>query len=298
LLGGIVLYFETKGRCVHIFSTLDVCRKAWEEAGKYGDLSDRIERNKRWIQYYSYIARQQESVGADLNPHAEEVASYISDIGWLGKDATVLDIGAGTGTYSMSFAKRYRKVTAFDMDSASLAVLKYNAGQLRLSNIECVEGMWETYAPNKSFSMTFSSMCPAICTYEELLKMEAMTKDMCCLIAITRGSYDLHRKNLMQMLEVKPVGYMTTEAICYYEILYLMGRQPNVRNWTRHYEYNLTTEETCSRNEEYFKIFGISAEKSHPILWKYFNEKAIDGYAHEISHLNTALIYWKPQSEK
>lgn len=292
------MYHDLTRRCVHIFTTLDECRKAWEETGRYGNILDRIERSKRWIQYYSYIARQQENGGADFDPHAEAVTSYISEMGWLGRDAAVLDIGSGMGSYSMSFAKRYREVTAFDMDSVSLAILKHNADQLGLSNIKCVEGMWETFAPKKPFSLAFSSMCPAICTYDELLKMEAMTKDMCCLIAVTRGSYDLHRRNLIQMLEVKPVGSMTTEALWYYEILYLMGRQPDVRNWTRHYEYNLSIEEACRRNEVYFQIFGIPVERSRPILQKYFNEKATEGYIHDISHLNTALICWKPQGGK
>ena len=52
-----------------------------------------------------------------------------------------------------------------------------------------------------------------------------MTTEACCLIAVTRGSYDLHRKNLMELMGVRPGGGMTTEAIWYYEMLYLMGRQ-------------------------------------------------------------------------
>lgn len=291
------MYYNLSRRYVRIFTTLDECRKAWEDTGSYGKISDRIERNKSWIQYYSYIAQQQENCEVSFNEHAEEVADYLAENGWLRKETTVLDIGSGTGSYSMSFAKRSRKVSAFDMDSASLAVLKNNADKLGLSNIECIEGMWETYTPQKIFSLTFSSMCPAICTYDELLKMEAMTKDVCCLIAVTRGSYDLHRKSLMQMLEVRPVGAMTTEALWYYEILYLMGRQPDVRNWTRHFEYDLPVEEACRRNEVYFQIFGIPVEQSRPILREYFNEKADAGYVHDISHLNTALICWKPKNK-
>ena len=134
---------------------------------------------------------------AGFDSHAEDVARYLRDTGILHDNATLLDIGSGTGAYSLSFAKRCAKVTALDMEDMSLSVLTDHASMLGLSNINCIRGMWETYEPDRKFSVTFSSMCPAICTHEELLKMEAMTGETCCLIAVTRGSYDLHRKNLM-----------------------------------------------------------------------------------------------------
>ena len=115
--------------------------------------------------------------------------------------------------------------------------------------------------------------------------MEAMTTEACCLIAVTRGSYDLHRRNLMQILSVRPEGGMTTEAIWYYDMLYLMGRQPDVRNWTRHFEYDIPVEEACRRNGIYFQIFGIPMAESRPVLKRYFESKASNNLVHDISHV-------------
>ena len=97
----------------------------------------------------------------------------------------------------------------------------------------------------------------------------------------------------MRLLSVNPTGGMTTEALWYYEILYLMGRQPNVTSWTQHYEYELPVEEACRRNEMYFRIFGIPEEISRPILINYFTEHSEDGMVYDESHLNFALIFWK-----
>jgi len=238
------------------------------------------------------MAKQQENSEAGYDPHAEAIVRYLIDAGWMHNNAAVLDIGSGTGAYSLTFAKHCSEVTALDMDAASLSVLGNRAAQLGLSNISCVQSMWEDYEAGNRFSLTFSSLCPAVCTYEELLKMESMTTKTCCLIAVTRGSYDLHRKELTQRLAVKPAGGMTTEALWYYEMLYLMGRQPDVRNWTIHYEHDVPIEEACRRNEVYFQIFGIPEEKSRPVLRQYFESRAHDGLVHDESHLNTALICW------
>lgn len=276
-----------------MFMTLEECRSAWEKAGGHGTPAERIERNKRWLSYYSYLARRQEGAGA-FSPQSEEIAAYLEQEGWLRPDGTVLDIGAGMGNYTLSFGKRCREVTALDMDQESLRVLRERAEKLSLPGIRTETAMWEQYVPAKKYSLVFSSMCPAICNYEELLKMESMAEDTCCLIAVTRGSYDLHRKNLMQLLDVRPKGGMTTEALWYYEMLYLMGRQPDVKNYTRHFAYDVSVEDTCAQGEVYYQIFGIPPARSRPVLERYYGERAENGMVHDESHLNLALISWHP----
>ena len=39
-----------------MFETLEACAAAWEQAGNHGDKDARIERNTRWIPYYSFLA--------------------------------------------------------------------------------------------------------------------------------------------------------------------------------------------------------------------------------------------------
>ncbi len=212
--------------------------------------------------------------------------------GLLTPESSVLDIGSGSGGYALAFAARCAHVTALDMDAASLAVLAANAAQLELGNITCEISMWETYAPTRSFSFVFSSMCPAICDYDELVRMESLSAHGCGLVAVTRGSYDLHRKKLMQLLDVHPTGGMTTEALWYYEALYCAGRQPNVTSSSFHIAYETPLEDICQRSALYFTIFGIPAEVSLPIIRHYFESLTKDGMVADETQLNTALISW------
>ena len=136
-------------------------------------------------------------------------------------------------------------------------------------------------------------MCPAICDYDELLRMQALSEYACGIIAVTRGSFDRHRKRLMELLAVHPTGGMMTEALWYYESLYLSGKQPNVQSYSAHYEYEIPIEEACRRNEIYFEIFDIPAEASRPVLRDYFASQAKDGMVPDETQLNTALISWR-----
>lgn len=275
-----------------MFATLEECIAAWERSGQHGTLQQRVERNARWIPYYAYLAGQREECDAAIDPHAEEVSGYLFDRGLLTPASSVLDLGSGTGTFTLAFAKHCQSVTALEMDAVSQRACQTQAAQLGLTNISHQTKMWETYQPKERFDFVLSSMCPAICNYTELLKMESLSNHACGILAVTRGSYDLHRKQLMQLLNVHPTGGMTTEALWYYEALYLAGKQPEVRSWSRHFAYTLPLEEILLRNERYFEIFEIAAADSRPILTRYFQSIAKDGFVDDETQLNTALITW------
>ena len=275
-----------------MFLTLEECVRAWEKAGQYGTKEERIAHNARWILFYSYVAQPQLSSAASADPHAKEVAQVLKKAGILSAGKTILDVGAGTGRFSLAFGELGAKVTALDMDSASLTVMQSRAKANAIEQIETERGMWELYIPKGKFDVVFSSMCPAICDYEELKRMEGMAKEACALIAVTRGSYDKHRRTLMTELDVHPKG-MTTEALWYYNTLYLMGRQPNVVNFTQHTEFSVPIEKAVEQNQVYFEIFGLDPSESGPKLREYFEKQAVDGMVPDVSHVNTALIWWR-----
>ena len=276
-----------------MFDTLEACAAAWEQAGNHGDIQTRIERNARWIPYYSFLASGRDEAEAAIDPHAAAVADGLVSRGYLSAGSSVLDIGSGTGTFAHAFASRGASVTALEMDAASLAVCRTQAAQLGLQNMRFEQQMWETFAPEEQYDFVFSSMCPAICNYDELRRMESLAKHACGIIAVTRGSYDLHRKRLMALLDVRPTGGMTTESLWYFEALYLAGKQPEVQSFSRKFAFSLPLEEALARNERYFEIFGISPEKSRPKLTDYFSAVAEGGMVADETLLNTQLITWR-----
>jgi hypothetical protein len=272
--------------------SLDECTRLWDEAGNHGTPAERIKRAIAWLPYYALLA--QPMIEAPFSPESEKdgFPDLLLQEGLVQPDDTVLDIGAGMGSDSLTFASRCKSVTALELSFDCLDVLCHRAKCLDLANIKTVQQPWEEFDTQERFDVCYSSMCPAICNVDELKRMEGFSKRLCCLVTVTRGSYDRHRKAMMAELGIQPKGGMVTEAIHYYNALYLMGRQPEVRCRTVHREYTVPKERILAQYPVYFKIFGVEEERSVPFLAEYLTRNAADGFLHEESHINFAMLTW------
>jgi ubiquinone/menaquinone biosynthesis C-methylase UbiE len=61
----------------------------------------------------------------------------------IGADATVLDLGAGTGRFALAAARAYRRVVAVDVSPAMVELLRRRAAAL--PNLECVNAGFLSY---------------------------------------------------------------------------------------------------------------------------------------------------------
>ena len=279
--------------------TLDESIAYWGDAGRFGSKDERIARGKLWLPYYSHLAKDAIGKPYSASEQATRVVDFMLRENIISAGDTLLDIGAGMGNYSVELARLCSSVTALDMNKDCLDALKYRASQCSLSNIHCINAPWEEYREGEKFDITFSAMCPAICNQEELLRLESMTRHTACILTVTRGSYEKCRMELMRRLPLKKPGGMVTEALHYYNVLYLMGRQPNVECWSEHFQTTASVEKLIDRYAVYLKIFGIDEAESVPLMRDFFAEKAVDGMVEDECQMNYALIYWSvPDNEK
>lgn len=278
--------------------TLEECEKLWDEAGKHGTVSERMARTRRWFPYYSYLAGIMKNAPYSLPEQSSPFVDFMRRENILRSTDTLLDIGAGMGSFSMEASRYCRSVTALEPNGDCLELLRQRAKLCGVDNVTPVEGFWETYSPEKPFDVTFSAMCPAICNVEELQKMEAMTKRTCCLVAVMPGSCDKHRRAMMQELDIRPQGGMTTEAIHYINALYLLGRQVNIRCVTTRASSQVPEERILEQYTVYFQIFGIPEQESVKFLKDYLSRNATGGLLEDEVLLNQALIYWDVPKKK
>lgn len=265
----------------------------WDAAGRFGSREERLERGSLWQPYYSYLAEEAVGTAYQVGAQAKRTVEYMLREGILRLDDSLLDLGAGMGSYSIEFAKHCRMVTALDSNGDCLAVLKERAKQCGIFNIHCLNTAWEEYKNKEKFDAAFSAMCPAICNQEELLRLEAMTKRVVCLLTVTRGSGEKCRMELMKQLPLKKPGGMVTEALHYYNVLYQMGRQPNVKCWSEHFNTTAEAEKLIERYTVYLKLFGLDEGESVPFLREFFDNRAVNGMIEDECHMNYALVYWE-----
>lgn len=277
--------------------TLENCEALWDQAGQFGTPEERMAQSRRWFPYYSFMANLAANAPYHLPETPSPFVAFLLREGLLEGNDSVLDIGAGMGGCALEFAGHCRSVTALEPNKDCLDVLMARAKKCGLGNLNPVHAMWEEFSPEEPFDLTFSAMCPAICNVEELRRMESMTKKTCCLIAVQRGSYEKHRRAMMQALCIRPKGGMTTEAIHYLNALYLMGRQVNVKTLSFRQTYHVPAERVLEQYPIYFEIFGVSQQASTAFLEDYLQQHAPDGMLEDEALLHQMLIYWEaPQA--
>lgn len=272
--------------------TLENCEQTWLEAGQHGTAAERVERARAWLPYYSFFAEPQKKADFSLSEDDGYFPSLLLREGLVEPSDHVLEIGAGLGVDSLRFASRCASVTALEMNEDCIEVLRHRAACCGFENLRPVQGAWETFRPEETFDVSYSAMCPAVCNPEELRRLESMTKRRCCLVTVMRGSYEKHRRAMMAGLGVRPKGGMLTELIHYFNVLYLLGRQPSVYSHTEERCCDMTAETVLKRFPVYFKVFGVGEDRSVPFLEDYLARHAENGVLREESRIHYGLITW------
>jgi 2-polyprenyl-3-methyl-5-hydroxy-6-metoxy-1,4-benzoquinol methylase len=101
----------------------------------------------------------------------------------LDADATVLDIGAGTGDWCALLARRAKHVTAVDPSSAMIQVMRDSLAAENITNVTIVQGSWpDVSVEPHDFSLCSHAMygCPDLAAF--VRQMVACTRRMCFLL--------------------------------------------------------------------------------------------------------------------
>jgi SAM-dependent methyltransferase len=112
---------------------------------------------------------------------------------------SILDIGCGTGIYTLPLAREAAMVTGLDDSEAMLARMVEAASAAGLQNVGPVTASWKTLDPaahglEKAFDIAWVSMSPAVQTLSDFEKMEQCARAWCVYIGWGRK----RKNNLME----------------------------------------------------------------------------------------------------
>jgi 2-polyprenyl-3-methyl-5-hydroxy-6-metoxy-1,4-benzoquinol methylase len=144
----------------------------------------------------------------------------------LDADATVLDIGAGTGAWTVLLAHHVRQVTAIDLSEAMLKVMQEHLAAEGITNVKIVQGAWpDVSVEPHDFSLCSHAMygCPDLPAF--IARIIACTRRMCFLI-LRAPTLDGVRAEAAQHIWGHPLD--SPNFIIAYNILLQMGIYANV----------------------------------------------------------------------
>ena len=88
----------------------------------------------------------------------------------------VLDVGCGSGMYTIRIAQTAQSVTALDISDEMLRILAEDAATAGIKNITPVNSDWEDFNPSGKYDVIFAAMTPALFNEQGKSKLLALAK--------------------------------------------------------------------------------------------------------------------------
>ncbi len=208
-------------------------------------------------------------------------------------DSTLIDIGAGTGAWTLLFAKTMQKVTAVEPSAAMREVLLENIHEAKASNIEIVTEKWPL-ASVAAHDYVFSSHAMYEC--EDFVKFvtrmtECATK--MCFLLIRAPSLDGLITEACRHIWNQP--HDSPNFTIAYNILLQMGISANVRFEESDRQHFISCDSEESALHEIKERMGLLEKSEHDdYLTDLLHRRLIkqdDQYIWPGSR-RSALIYW------
>lgn len=114
-----------------------------------------------------------------LNSIQEQSFKELEKLNISFKDKKIIDIGCGTGVWTLYLAQNAKETTALDNAKAMLEILKEDANKLQLTNIKyenCTFTEWINKNQNAQFDIAFLSMSPALQDKKDYLNFMRLAK--------------------------------------------------------------------------------------------------------------------------
>ena len=228
------------------------------------------------------------------DPHRDFIVSMVSSL----KDATVLDIGAGTGAWAILLSRSARKVTAIEPSQDMRDILKRNLETEDVKNVEILDGLWPVRGiEHHDFSLSSHSVygCEDIPGF--IGAMSETTRHTCFMLLRAPDINGL-MATASRRIWGQPNDSPNFQVA--YNAMLQMGMFPNVLmeekgmwpGWS-----NKNFEEAFDRIRS---RFGIDRDSEHYAYLKMLLEthlREADGKVQWPSEVRTGLVYWNTEQK-
>lgn len=217
-------------------------------------------------------------------------------VGKLHSSDTVLDIGAGTGRFSIPMARVAQSVTAVEPSSTMAAFLRENAAQAGLTNVHLLDAVWEDVEVGPhDVAFCSHAMYTSLDLVGFVRKMERSARGTCFLV-LRVPSHDGVMRELSQHIYGQP--HDSPNFVVGHNVLYDMGIYANVmmddfvRTWA-----NDSLEDALERARRHLRL-GYSTAYDDMIrrtLARCLTFK--DGQYHWPDGMRSALVWWESSQQ-
>ncbi len=229
------------------------------------------------------------------DPHRDFIVSMISSV----SDATVIDIGAGTGAWAVYLSRSAKKITAIEPSAEMRQILRENIEKEGVDNVEVLDKLWpvpdmETH----DFSLASHSVYGCENLQGFVNAMTRATRNTCFMLLRAPD-----HNGLMARAASRIWGqpYDSPNFQVAYNAMLQMGMFPNVLMEERGMWPRWTNNNFEEAFERIRSRFGLEKDTDYDpflrnLIEKHLNEK--NGMIKWPSELRTGLVYWNTLREQ
>jgi SAM-dependent methyltransferase len=240
----------------------------------------------RRAEYYGGITRADRLL-------RQAVVDYLVRDGILRPGDRVLDVGCGTGQYTLPMARVADSITGLDISTGMLDRMTRSAARHDLTNIQPIRSAWEPFAGDEKYDLVFSAFCPGTNRPEGLFKMERFSARSCCFLTGGGLGQPAFIYELMEILAGERYAAVDTDDFFAFNALYEAGRRPSVRSFS----HRITPEESGDHAIQnailYFDMLLGPDEKRKETISEYFDARSDDGEEGEPER-SLYVVHWHP----
>jgi len=179
-------------------------------------------------------------LGSDMG-RVFETISILDGLGALSDETVAIDIGCGTGAFSIELARRCKRIYALDLSEKMLNKLEAKAKKEGMDNIICLKMDWKRLSLgdlDPEINLTLSCLNTGINDFESLDKMTRLSKGWNCYITAAGKRVNQTRNELQEIIFGRTLNNaMGNDIIFPFNIIYSMGYMPSLHyipcNWRR-----------------------------------------------------------------
>lgn len=232
----------------------------------------------------------------DTDTFAEScrVISLVKSKGVDISGATILDIGCGTGIYTLPLAREARRVTGMDDSEAMMARFADALALEGMENVIPMTASWKAIDISdmgfeKAFDIAWVSMSPAVQTLTDFERMEQCATIWCVYIGWGRKRKNRFMEDIFHAHGLQygpPPGVQGA-----YDLLLRSGRKPSLDYFKASWTWNGTAEDAVEDAICFIEMQGGPARRD--VIEHAVSLNEHDGMISHTTHVEEGLMVWK-----
>ncbi|MCR6544839.1 class I SAM-dependent methyltransferase [Dehalobacterium formicoaceticum] len=214
----------------------------------------------------------------------------------LNPDASVLDVGCGTGSYTTAIARKCKDAIGLDFSPEMIEIAKRKAADERINNVEFRSADWHEIdlseaGLEKRFDLVIARMTPAVQSAVTFQKLSLASKGWCVLSKATRR-VDPVSDAVKKLVGIEERRESDLDIVYAFELLWYQGLQPRFEYEEQHWHLENTPEEAYDLYINRVKTYRDITSDEEQEIKDYLQSIKMNGLICEDIDTTITTLYW------